>query len=109
MLLFLSALLYLRLWSSGLSNIVSVILIYVGVLYSTYAAVDQVGGLAALVSKLPASKEWLNPFFRIAACNSHRLVCGHDYTSNYSTSGPVQIACSAKDVLQKKVLSGVLR
>ena len=50
------------LWSSGLSNIVSVLLIYGGVLYSTYYAVDSVGGLQALVTQLPQNKEWMNPF-----------------------------------------------
>ena len=33
------------LWSSGLSNIVSVCLIYVGVLYSCFAAVNNAGGI----------------------------------------------------------------
>ena len=84
------------LWSSGLSNIVSVILIYVGVLYSTYAAVDQVGGLAVLVSKLPASKEWLNPFSGLPLA----IVIGWFVvmiTQAITAQGPVQIACSAKD------------
>ena len=84
------------LWSSGLSNIVSVILIYVGVLYSTYAAVDQVGGLAVLVSKLPASKEWPNPFSGLPLA----IVIGWFVvmiTQAITAQGPVQIACSAKD------------
>ena len=84
------------LWSSGLSNIVSVILIYVGVLYSTYAAVDQVGGLAALASKLPANKEWLNPFSGLPLA----IVIGWFVvmiTQAITAQGPVQIACSAKD------------
>ena len=89
------------LWSSGLSNIVSVILIYVGVLYSTYAAVDQVGGLAVLVSKLPASKEWLNPFSGLPLA----IVIGWFVvmiTQAITAQGPVQIACSAKDAKAAK-------
>ncbi|MHC1714310.1 MAG: sodium:solute symporter family protein [Acidaminococcaceae bacterium] len=89
------------LWSSGLSNIVSVILIYVGVLYSTYAAVDQVGGLAVLASKLPASKEWLNPFSGLPLA----IVIGWFVvmiTQAITAQGPVQIACSAKDAKAAK-------
>lgn len=67
------------LWSSGLSNIVSVILIYAGVLYSTYAAVDQVGGMAVLLSKLPAGKDWLNPFAGLPMAIVIELVCRYDY------------------------------
>lgn len=84
------------LWSSGLSNIVSVILIYVGVLYSTYAAVDQVGGLAALASKLPAGKDWFNPFSGLPLA----IVIGWFVvmiTQAITAQGPVQIACGAKD------------
>ncbi|MHC1717961.1 MAG: sodium:solute symporter family protein [Acidaminococcaceae bacterium] len=89
------------LWSSGLSNIVSVILIYVGVLYSTYAAVDQVGGLVALASKLPAGKEWFNPFSGLPLA----IVVGWFVvmiTQAITAQGPVQIACSAKDARSAK-------
>lgn len=73
------------LWSSGLSNIVSVILIYAGVLYSTYAAVDKVGGMTVLLSQLPAGKDWLNPFAWFADGDCNRVVCGYDYPGNYSS------------------------
>lgn len=84
------------LWSSGLSNIVSVVLIYLGVLYSTYAAVDQVGGLTALISQLPADKDWLNPFAGLPMA----IVIGWFVvmiTQAITAQGPVQIACGAKD------------
>ena len=84
------------LWSSGLSNIVSVVLIYLGVLYSTYAAVDQIGGITALVSKLPADKDWLNPFAGLPMA----IVIGWFVvmiTQAITAQGPVQIACGAKD------------
>lgn len=84
------------LWSSGLSNIVSVILIYVGVLYSTYAAVDQIGGIVALASKLPPGKEWFNPFSGLPLA----IVIGWFVvmiTQAITAQGPVQIACGAKD------------
>lgn len=84
------------LWSSGLSNIVSVILIYLGVLYSTYAAVDQVGGMTALISQLPADKDWFNPFagFPMAIVIGWFVVM---ITQAITAQGPVQIACGARD------------
>ena len=49
------------LWSSGLSNIVSVLLIYLGVLYSAYTSVSSVGGLDALQAALPQAQNMLSP------------------------------------------------
>ena len=41
------------LWSSGLANIVSVTLIYIGIIYSAIQSVSNVGGWDAVLSKLP--------------------------------------------------------
>lgn len=89
------------LWSSGLSNIVSVVLIYIGVLYSTYASVDHVGGISALVSQLPAGKAWFNPFegFPMAIVIGWFVVM---ITQAITAQGPVQIACGAKDAKSAK-------
>ena len=97
------------LWSSGLSNIVSVILIYVGVLYSTYAAVDQVGGMAELISKLPPDKDLLNPLAGLPIA----IVIGWFVvmiTQAITAQGPVQIACSAKnaDAAKKGFIWGAI-
>ena len=50
------------LWSSGLSNIVSVVLIYAGILYSCVAAVDHSGGIENIAAQLPAGLDWFDPF-----------------------------------------------
>ena len=89
------------LWSSGLSNIVNVILIYFGVLYSTYAAVDQIGGVSELISKLPAGQDWLNPFAGLPMA----IVIGWFVvmiTQAITAQAPVQIACGAKDAASAK-------
>ena len=49
------------LWSSGLSNIVSVCLIYVGVLYSCFAAVNNAGGIENIAAQLPPTLDWFDP------------------------------------------------
>lgn len=97
------------LWSSGLSNVVSVILIYVGVLYSTYAAVDQVGGMAELISKLPPDKDLLNPLAGLPIA----IVIGWFVvmiTQAITAQGPVQIACSARnaDAAKKGFIWGAI-
>ncbi|HIU64834.1 MAG TPA: sodium:solute symporter family protein, partial [Candidatus Avacidaminococcus intestinavium] len=89
------------LWSSGLSNVISVLLIYFGVLYSTYSAVDSVGGLQALAMQLPAEQDWLNPFsgLPIAVIIGWFVVM---ITQAITAQGPVQIACSAKSAATAK-------
>lgn len=89
------------LWSSGLSNIVSVILIYVGVLYSTIASVDKLGGMSGLIAKLPTGQDWLNPLagLPLAVIIGWFVVM---ITQALTAQGPVQIACGAKDARTAK-------
>ena len=88
------------LWSSGLSNIVSVFLIYVGVLYSAYTSVSNIGGLNALAEKLPQT-DMLNPMsgLPLAVIIGWFVVM---ITQAITAQGPVQIACGAKDAATAK-------
>ena len=54
------------LWSSGLSNIVSVTLIYVGIIYSATQSVANVGGWDAMVAKLPNAEIMASPYYWFA-------------------------------------------
>lgn len=84
------------LWSSGLSNIVSVVLIYLGVLYSCVTAVGNAGGLDAIATKLPTNMNWLDPMAGIPMA----VIIGWFIvmiTQAITAQGPVQIACGAKD------------
>lgn len=86
------------LWSSGLANMISVFLIYLGVIYSTYVTVTDYGGLAALAAALPADDgfNWLSPFGGLGLA----IIIGWIAvmtTQAISAQGPVQIACGAKD------------
>ena len=89
------------LWSSGLSNIVSVFLIYVGVLYSAYASVSSVGGLNALQAALPQAQNMLSPVagMSLSAILAFFVVM---ITQAITAQGPVQIACGAKDAKTAK-------
>ena len=84
------------LWSSGLSNIVSVALIYFGVIAATIVTVSGVGGFSGLASKLPAGQPWfsLKGTFPIATLIGWFVVM---ITQALTAQGTVQIACSAKD------------
>lgn len=98
------------LWSSGLSNMVSVILIYLGVLYSCWTAVDHVGGMASITTKLPDAATMLNPLggIPLAVIIGWFIVM---ITQAITAQGPVQIACGAKDARTARkgfVLGGLL-
>lgn len=84
------------LWSSGLSNIVSMILIYIGVLAGTFMTVSQQGGIAAIAAKLPAGTDW---FGSVGGLGLATVIGWFAVmiTQTITAQGPVQIACGAKD------------
>lgn len=84
------------LWSSGLSNIVSVILIYVGVLVGTIMTVSNLGGIEAIKAQLPQTTDWFGPVggLSIATIIGWFVVM---ITQTITAQGPVQIACGAAD------------
>ena len=84
------------LWSSGLSNILSTILIYVGVLTSTLVIVSRQGGISTIAASLPAGVDWFGPVggFGLATIIGWFVVM---MTQTVTAQGPVQIACAAVD------------
>lgn len=85
------------LWSSGMSNMLSVALIYLGILYATITAVGDAGGLASIQSQLPAANfDWFGPMggLGMAVILGWILVM---VSQALTAQGTVQIACGAKD------------
>ncbi|WP_425057588.1 hypothetical protein SCACP_21060 [Sporomusa carbonis] len=82
------------LWSSGLSNIVSVALIYLGVITGTVMTVVQQGGLPTIAAKLPPNTDWFGPIggLGLATIIGWFAVM---ITQSITAQGPVQIACGA--------------
>ncbi len=82
-------------WAAGLTNIINVILIYVGVLLGAVIAVTKIGGLAELVSKVPAQ----HPGFDLGAIGWGTIIgwfivmC----TMAFSVQSVVQITFASKD------------
>lgn len=82
------------LWSSGLSNLVSVTLIYIGIIAGTIMTIGQHGGLEQIISRLPAGTDWFGPVggLGIATIFGWFAVM---ITQSITAQGPVQIACGA--------------
>ena len=86
------------LWSSGLSNLLSVAIIYLGILYSLFRILTRDGGLAGIEAKLPvvAGLDWMSPVGGLTGIMLFGWILV--MTTQAISAGPVQIACSAKDV-----------
>jgi len=82
-------------WAAGLTNIINVILIYVGVLLGAVLAVGKVGGLPALIAKLPAG----HPGFDLGAIGWSLVAAWFLVmcTMTFSVQSVVQISFAAKD------------
>ena len=89
------------LWSSGLSNILNVALIYLGIIAATIVTVTKAGGISGLSQQLPVSDHWfsLQGTIPMAALIGWFVVM---ISQALSAQGTVQIACSAKDAQSAK-------
>jgi SSS family solute:Na+ symporter len=82
-------------WAAGLTNIINVILIYVGVLLGAVMVIGKIGGLGELVAKLPPH----HPGFDLGAIG-WGLIIGWFMvmcTMTFSVQSVVQITFAAKD------------
>lgn len=99
------------LWSSGLSNILSVTVIYLGIIYSMVRVLLRDGGIDNINAALPAMPfDWFSPFggLTMAMLLGWIIVMT---TQAITAQGPVQIACGAKDVKSARrgyILGGLL-
>jgi SSS family solute:Na+ symporter len=84
------------LWSASLSNLVSVTIIYVGIIVGTLMIVAKQGGLHTMAAKLPPGGEWFSPFGGLGGplVLSWILVF---ITQTFTAQAPVQVACGARD------------
>lgn len=84
------------LWSSGLANIVSVTLIYLGIIYSCIESLVKIGGWQVLKNSLPNADVMVNPLggIPLVVILSWFVVM---ITQAVTAQGPVQIACGARD------------
>lgn len=98
------------LWSSGLSNILSVAVIYLGIVYALIRILLRDGGISGINAALPQVPfDWFGPFsgLSMAVLLGWIIVM----TTQAITAGPVQIACGAKNEKAAKrgfVLGGII-
>jgi SSS family solute:Na+ symporter len=87
-------------WAAGITNIINVTLIYVGVCLGAVLAVGKVGGWGELVNKLPAN----HPGFDLGAIGWSLVVAWFLVmcTMTFSVQSVAQISFAAKDSLSAK-------
>lgn len=99
------------LWSSGLSNILSVAVIYLGILYALVRILIRDGGIAGINAALPAAPfDWFGPFSGLSMAVLFGWIIVMT-TQAITAQGPVQIACGAKNVKSARwgfILGGII-
>ena len=99
------------LWSSGLSNILSVTVIYLGIIYSLVRILLRDGGISGINAALPAADfNWFSPMggLSLAVLIGWIIVMR---TQAITAQGPVRIACGAKNASAARkgfILGGLL-
>jgi SSS family solute:Na+ symporter len=96
-------------WAAGITNIINVTLIYVGVCLGAILAVGKVGGIGELVAKLPSG----HPGFDLGAIGWSLVAAWFIVmcTMTFSVQSVAQISFAAKDSLSAKrgfLLGGLL-
>lgn len=97
-------------WSSSISNILNVVLIYIGIVAATWAAVNQVGGIAKIAPALPANIPWFDMIkgVGIKGITSWIVVL---VTVNLSLQSILQISLSGKTAETSRngfILGGII-
>ncbi|MFH1131541.1 MAG: sodium:solute symporter family protein [Pseudomonadota bacterium] len=82
-------------WAAGLTNVINVIVIYVGITLGAVMTVGRLGGLSELASKVPAS----NPGFDLFAVGPGLIAAWFIVmiTQVHSTQSVIQIGFASKD------------
>lgn len=83
-------------WAAGLSNVINVIVIYIGIILGVITAVHKYGGFASIASQLPASVPWFSPVrgLGLSIVVAWFVVM---ITQAHSLQAVVQIAFASKD------------
>jgi SSS family solute:Na+ symporter len=97
-------------WASGLTNVVNVVLIYVGIFAALFAGFDKFGGFEAVVRDLPAGGPWFEPVSGIGSALMWGWMAVMT-TQACTTQAVAQISLAAKDEKTARngfILGGVL-
>ncbi len=83
-------------WASGLTNVVNVVIIYVGIFAALWGGVRGFGGVENILKALPEGKAWFDPVEGIGSAILAAWMAVM-ITMACSTQAAVQIALSARD------------
>lgn len=83
-------------WSASLSNVLNIILIYVGIIAATVIQFNKVGGMAGLATQLPTNVPWFSFIDGVGIKNITSWVVTL-VTVNLSLQSILQISLGAKD------------
>jgi SSS family solute:Na+ symporter len=83
-------------WAAGLSNLINVIIIYIGITAGVVMSISEGGGLSNIVANLPSGSHWFDPIsgvgFGLVAAWFVVMI-----TQTFSTQAVVQISFAAED------------
>jgi SSS family solute:Na+ symporter len=97
-------------WSASLSNILNVVLIYIGIVAATVVSVMQSGGMDAIVAKLPPSVPYTSLIDGVGALGIIGWILVL-VTVNLSLQSIIQISLGARDVATAQrgfVIGGIM-
>lgn len=97
-------------WSASLSNVLNIILIYVGILIATFVQFQKIGGMENLAASLPANVPWFSFIDGVGPVTIASWVITL-VTVNLSLQSILQISLGAKDAETAKkgfIWGGVL-
>lgn len=88
-------------WGAGLTNLLNVIVIYIGVIIGGIMSILQLGGISELTTTLPQSNHWFNPVsgVGIAVIIAWFMVM---ITQSFSVQAVTQISFAAKNSKEAK-------
>ncbi len=97
-------------WAAGLSNLINVVVIYIGIIIGVIMSVSAAGGFSNIVTSLPAGKPWFDPVtgVGIAIVIAWFIVMS---TQAFSNQAVVQVSFASKDAKTAKIgyiLGGLL-
>jgi SSS family solute:Na+ symporter len=96
-------------WASGLTNLINVIVIYVGIIVALFQTFDKFGGLEIIKQSLPVGDQWFAWIGKSPGALGPAAVIGYIavmVTMAVSTQAVAQIAFAAKD--EKTAKTGFL-
>ncbi len=83
-------------WAAGLTNLINVVIIYIGLIAGVIMSVSGAGGFSNIMANLPAGEPWLDPVagVGIAMILAWFIVMS---TQAFSTQAVVQVSFASKD------------